>query len=143
MMEPIKSIMVQLQFDANEIEVGELVINNNKIFFKYNNNFIKNGLEISPLKLKLNTELNSANLIPFEGLFGVFADSLPDGWGALLLDRALTAKGININNLTPLDRLAYISTSGMGALIYKPKFELESQFNFKIELDKIAKESKK
>lgn len=29
---------------------------------------------------------------PFEGLFGVFADSLPDGWGRLLVDRLMKEK---------------------------------------------------
>lgn len=30
---------------------------------------------------------------PFEGLFGVFADSLPDGWGRLLVDRLMRKRG--------------------------------------------------
>ncbi len=43
---------------------------------------------------------------PFEGLFGVFNDSLPDGWGRLLLDRSLKSLGISPEELGPLDRLA-------------------------------------
>lgn len=30
---------------------------------------------------------------PFDGLFGVFADSLPDGWGRFLVDRLMLKKG--------------------------------------------------
>ncbi|MEY3238620.1 MAG: hypothetical protein RIR11_58 [Bacteroidota bacterium] len=77
-METIKKIYVSIQFDAEEIEVGELVSENKLIYFKYYPRFVKRGLEISPLKLKLNTDIIQANQIPFDGLFGVFFDSLPD-----------------------------------------------------------------
>ncbi len=137
-MEPIKKIYVFIQFDAEEIELGELVSENKLIYFKYYPSFVKRGLEISPIKMKLNTDINKANPIPFDGLFGVFFDSLPDGWGKLLLDRTLTARGIPIAHLTPLDRLAYIGNQGMGALLYKPEMPVENLAEFRIELDEIA-----
>lgn len=138
-MEQVKRIVVSLQFDAEEIEVGELVSDDKLIYFKYYQEFLKRGLEISPIKLKLNTDINRANELPFEGLFGVFADSLPDGWGKLLLDRALAARGVSIADLSPLDRLAYIGSQGMGALIYRPAIAIDHADQFKIELDEIAK----
>lgn len=141
-MEQVKKIVVSIQFDAEEIEVGELESDDKLIYFKYNQEFLKKGLEISPIKLKLNTDINKANELPFEGLFGVFADSLPDGWGKLLLDRALAARGISIADLSPLDRLAYIGSQGMGALIYRPEIAIDHADQFKIELDEIAKATK-
>lgn len=141
-MEQIKKIFVSIQFDAEEIEVGELVSDDKLIYFKYYQEFLKRGLEISPIKLRLNTDINKASELPFEGLFGVFADSLPDGWGKLLLDRALAARGISIADLSPLDRLAYIGSQGMGALIYRPKIAIDNADQFKIELDEIAKATK-
>ena len=137
-MEQIKKIYVSIQFDAEEIEVGELVSENKLTYFRYYPSFVKRGLEISPIKLKLNTDINKGNEIPFDGLFGVFFDSLPDGWGKLLLDRTLTAKGISITHLTPLDRLAYVGNQGMGALLYKPEISVEKLADFRIELDEIA-----
>ena len=137
-MNPIKKIYVSIQFDAEDIEVGELVSEDKIIYFRYYPSFVKRGLEISPLKLKLNSDINKANPIPFDGLFGVFFDSLPDGWGRLLLDRTLTARGISLAQLTPLDRLAYVGNQGMGALRYKPEIEAENQAEFRIELDEIA-----
>ncbi len=137
-MNPIKKIYVSIQFDAEDIEVGELVSEDKIIYFRYYPSFVKRGLEISPLKLKLNSDINKANPIPFDGLFGVFFDSLPDGWGRLLLDRTLTARGIPLAQLTPLDRLAYVGNQGMGALRYKPEIEAENQAEFRIELDEIA-----
>ncbi len=138
-MEHVKKIIVSIQFSKNEIELGELVSEGRAIYFKYYTDFITKGIEISPLKLKLNTGINKAEAIPFDGLFGVFADSLPDGWGKLLLDRALNAKGIDISNMTMLDRLAFVGSKGMGALIYKPEIDDGIHKQFEFELDKIAK----
>ena len=138
-MKHVKKIIVSIQFNEEEIELGELVSDAKHIYFKYYSDFIKRGLEISPIKLKLNTEVNKASEIPFDGLFGVFADSLPDGWGKLLLDRALTARGVAIDDITILDRLSYVGSKGMGALIYRPEIEEEKQKEFKVELDEIAK----
>jgi serine/threonine-protein kinase HipA len=138
-MEQIKKIYVSIQFDAEDIEVGELVSENRLIYFRYYPSFVKRGLEISPIKLKLNLGTNKADAIPFDGLFGVFFDSLPDGWGRLLLDRTLTARGISLANISPLDRLAYVGNQGMGALRYKPEIPVENLNDFTIELDEIAR----
>lgn len=138
-MKHINKIIVSIQFDKEEIELGELVSESQTIYFKYYPSFIKRGLEISPIKLKLNNEINNADTIPFDGLFGVFADSLPDGWGKLLLDRTLSAKGVNINDITPLDRLTYVGSKGMGALIYRPETDEKNNEEHLLELDKIAK----
>jgi serine/threonine-protein kinase HipA len=138
-MEGIEKIIVSIQLNEEEIAVGELVSDGKNIYFKYYTDFIKRGLEISPIKLKLNNLINKADPIPFDGLYGVFADSLPDGWGKLLLDRALTARGVVVDDITVLDRLAYVGSNGMGALTYKPEIEEEGQAEFKVELDEIAK----
>lgn len=137
-MESIKKLIVSIIFNKIEIEVGELVIDKRDIYFKYYSDFISQGIEISPLKLKLNKEINKADAFPFDGLFGVFADSLPDGWGRLLLDRALAAKGIDMSNITMLDRLAFVGSNGVGALIYKPESAYKIDKLFKFELDDIA-----
>ena len=142
-MEHVKKIIVSIQFSKSEIELGELVSEGRNIYFKYYTDFITKGIDISPIKLKVNTAINKADAIPFDGLFGVFADSLPDGWGKLLLDRALTAKGIDTSDLTMLDRLAFVGSKGMGALIYKPEIDDGSHKQFEFELDKIAKATQK
>ena len=63
----------------------------------------------------------TANPAAFEGLPGVFDDSLPDGWGRLLIDRELERLGSGRTAVTPVDRLAIVGTQGMGALIYRPE----------------------
>ena len=94
--------------------------------FQYSDEWIRNGFSISPLSLPLKSDV----FIPpekcrdrFKGLFGVFADSLPDSWGELLLDRHLGSLDIGRGDISTLDRLAYIGKSGMGALEYYPAKE--------------------
>lgn len=101
--------------------MGRLLIKNRQTFFEYDAAFIKTGLELSPFKLPLKTGVIESNDRTFEGLFGVFNDSLPDGWGRLLLDRKLMNAGLNPGSLSPLDRLCFVGTSGMGALSYEPE----------------------
>lgn len=139
-MENIQQLMVSINLNEKEIEVGELVSNNKRIYFKYYPDFIATGLQISPFKLKLSNNVLTTDTDIFDGLYGVFNDSLPDGWGKLLLDRALIAKGILLSQITPLDRLAYIGSTGMGALTYQPEIVSEHQINKLLELDNIAKE---
>ena len=136
----IEKISVSILLEGNQIEVGELVLSNGKIYFKYHPDYLSNGFDLSPIKLPFTSDIVSADREPFQGLFGVFNDSLPDGWGRLLLDRSLSSKGIDIARITPLDRLAYVGTTGMGALIYKPEFEPGKATGAIPELDILANE---
>jgi serine/threonine-protein kinase HipA len=71
----------------------------------------------------------------------VFNDSLPDGWGRLLLDRAVERPGIARQDLTPLDRLAHVGRHGMGALSYELDLSVSDRTPAVLELDAIAKDS--
>jgi serine/threonine-protein kinase HipA len=135
-----EKITVSLSIEGQHFDVGELVLSKRKIYFKYTSGFLNRGLNISPVKLPYYDTIVSAEYEPFEGLFGVFNDSLPDGWGRLLLDRTLTSKGIDIAEITPLDRLAYVGSGGMGALVYKPEIEPGKADLPRLELDAIVRE---
>lgn len=139
-MEPIQKITVSIDFGNEELQVGELIQQGRSIFFKYYTDFIQSGIEISPFHLPLGDKIFEAPAQPFEGLFGVFYDSLPDGWGRLLLDRTLTAKGMLLQDVTALQRLAYVGLKGMGALTYRPQIETSAQEIMQVELDAISKE---
>ena len=120
------------------INMGRLVLNNRKVIFEYESNFLKLGLELSPIKLPLKPGIIVCEDRVFEGMFGVFNDSLPDGWGRLLLDRKLMSIGIRPNELTPLARLLYVGRHGMGALQYEPEIDMDSDIADAIELDAVA-----
>lgn len=89
--------------------------------FQYNKEWLASGFSISPLDLPLKPELFIAKPEPFWGNFGIFEDSLPDGYGRYLLSRMLAKQGVNDSELTPLQRLSIVGTSGMGALCYIPE----------------------
>lgn len=125
------------------MEVGELVSNGRKIYFQYHPGFIETGLQISPFKLPLSSGILSADTTVFDGLFGVFNDSLPDGWGRLLLDRALISRGIPLAKISPLDRLSFVGENGMGALVYRPAQDSGIDFKKQMELSAIARETQK
>ncbi len=138
----VERLGVSIFLGNQEVEIGELVLARNRVYFKYSSSFLEKGMEISPFKMKLTPEIISANSLPFEGLFGVFNDSLPDGWGRLLLDRYLSSLGITIQEINPLDRLAYVGTSGMGALVYRPEISQTFDRDKQIELDEVASDMK-
>ena len=119
---PVSIINILLDFGTEPIAVGKLALKDRRILFEYAAGFVKRGLEISPLNLPLKTGVQESDTKLFDGLPGVFNDSLPDGWGRLLVDRALRAKGILPDSFTPLDRLAHVGRHGMGALIYEPDY---------------------
>lgn len=137
---PIEVVSIKYCHGSEVIPMGRLAINNRKIYFEYDTKFLKTKLELSPFKLPLRTGVIPCDDNTFEGLFGVFNDSLPDGWGRLLLDRKLTQIGINPASITPLDRLCYVGSHGMGALMYEPEiYDFENIHHLK-DLDIIADE---
>lgn len=109
-------------------QVGRLALTPERLaVFEYDSEFLRSGYSISPFYLPLRSGLFQAEREPFEGNFGVFSDSLPDGWGNLLLDRYLTTQGIPLSSLSLLDRLSLIGASGMGALQYFPDQAIQAE----------------
>lgn len=92
--------------------------------FQYSEEWIADGFSISPFSLPLGKKVFVPQILPFDGIFGVFEDSLPDGWGRLLVDRQLLKHNINPIETESLDRLAIVGSLGMGALQYVPEFDL-------------------
>ncbi len=122
--------------------VGKLAAQNGAVLFQYAQEFLDAGINISPFKLPLSPEVKEDPKRTFDGLFGVFNDSLPDGWGLLLLDRALRKKGTSLHSCLPLQRLAMVGTHGMGALEYTPAIGQGEESNVSVaELDALAEES--
>lgn len=112
-----------------------------KVYFKFHADFPSRELDLSPVKLKHTKDPQRPDTEIFDGLFGLFADSLPDGWGRLTLDRALTERGIALADVTVLDRLAYVGENGFGALTYRPVKDGLAEVNGALDLDAIAEAS--
>jgi serine/threonine-protein kinase HipA len=138
--QPIAEIKVGLDFGSEILPVGRLAIRDHIIYFEYHALFIQKRLEISPIRLPLKPGVTAFERSPFEGLAGVFSDSLPDGWGRLLFDRLLRSQNILPSDITPLDRLAHVGFHGMGALVYEPDYN-PSDTDGLIDLDHLAEQA--
>ena len=94
--------------------------------FEYSHEWLQSGFSISPFSLPLTAGVKIAKPDPFDGLFGVFADSLPDGWNRLLVDRMLRKAGEKPEQIDSLQRLSIVGDFGMGALEYRPVYQWQS-----------------
>ena len=138
-MDKVKKLFVKYK----DMSVGTLALYEKyKVAFEYSDEWISKGFSISPFSLPLEKKVFISEIEPFEGLFGVFSDSLPDGWGRLLIDRLLKKMGIDPFSVTSLDRLAIIGDAGMGALEFVPSIIVTEKYD-EFSFDEIALECKK
>ena len=91
--------------------------------FQYTPKFVNSGIEVAPLIMPLSDmpyEFPSLSSETFKGLPGLLADSLPDKFGNTLIDAWLASRGRQPGSFTPVERLCFIGTRGMGALEFRP-----------------------
>ena len=96
--------------------------------FEYDKDFMKKGVEISPIKVPANINIHSFEDIShrtFHGLPGFIADALPDKFGNQLIDQYFVAKGKRTEDITALDRLLYIGNRAIGALEFRMAIKFE------------------
>ena len=118
---PIQKLMIHRTLSTGEQAfVGTLAQNRQGVFFQYDAGYLTQFGNLSPFTLKPNSSLQLAPKQPHHGLHGVFADSLPDGWGLLLQDRIYRQNEILPSQVTAMDRLAFVGAQGMGALSFSP-----------------------
>ncbi len=135
-------LSVYLNSYGKRILVGLLADDSkNRIFFEYAPDFLKSGIELSPFKLPLQSGVFEDKEYTFNGLYGLFNDSLPDGWGCLLIDKTLKKeRGLSYAGISPLMRLSYSGTIGMGALEYEPVYDEQSYNEPNLNLDELSYE---
>lgn len=102
------------------IKVGELAENKSGIYFQYNDQYMNQYGNIAPFSLEESAQAQLAPQMPHNRLHGVFADSLPDGWGLYLMDKVFRKNDVNPSTITQLERLAFIGDNCLGALYYEP-----------------------
>lgn len=110
--------------------------------FEYDPAFIRRGLPVSPLTMPLGAGAYSfpehAESATFLGLPGLIADSLTEGFGNELLGNWLARRGLQFRDLTPVQRLCYIGSRGMGALEYEPDWDLGGRHDFSLEVSELV-----
>jgi serine/threonine-protein kinase HipA len=105
--------------------LGRLADDGQSLLFEYSPEALAQGLELSPLHLKLRADAYGSFPAHLHRLPGLIADSLPDGWGLLLMDRLFRQHGLRHSG--PLDRLAFIGERAMGALRFVPASDADAQ----------------
>ncbi len=108
-------------------EIGRLAWDaaTRRTYFVYNSREKDSIPDIVPL---LSPKTHRNMLLPilgddrpiYQGLPPFIADSLPDSWGNTLFDRWVKENKIPRNKVTPLYKLMFIGSRGMGALEYEP-----------------------
>lgn len=107
-------------------EIGRLSWNSatRRIYFMYNPD-IKNGIPdimpmLNPARIRnIHLPIYGDDRPLYQGLPPFIADSLPDAWGNTLFDKWVKENKIPRNKVTPLYKLMFIGTRGMGALEYE------------------------
>ncbi len=100
--------------------LGTLADDGTELLFEYSAQALEQGLELSPLHLRLRPQAYGGFPVELSRLPGLVADCLPDGWGLLLMDRLFRRNGLDPGSLSPLDRLAFLGDRAMGALTFEP-----------------------
>jgi serine/threonine-protein kinase HipA len=96
--------------------------------FEYDPDFLKQGLDISPIHMGLDAALRGDGIFSFPqlnrqtylGLPGLLADCLPDKFGNSIIDAWLSRNGRDAAGFNPVERLCYTGKRGMGALEFAP-----------------------
>lgn len=124
--------------------LGTLAQVGDRVLFEYSAQAVEHGLQFSPLRVPLPRvgAAPSAYTGPqhFHGLPGFVADSLPDGWGMLLMDRALRKAGRDPRSVNMLERLAIVGQSAIGALGFEPADPLAAEQPGALDVKALARE---
>ncbi len=109
--------------------------------FQYSANFIKSGIQLCPITMRLRQapyQFPVLNKESYKGLPGMLSDMLPDKFGNLLIDQWLLRNGRIKNDFNPVERLCYIGKRGMGALEFYPTLSELSSDQAPINLEQMV-----
>ena len=121
----MKKLLIRYRGWGENWPLGQLGDNGRQLLFEYSTEALREGLELSSVRLPLREEAYG----DFPGFLfrlpGLIADALPDGWGMLLMDRYFRRRGLESAAQSPLDRLAFLGERALGALTFEPADTVE------------------
>ncbi len=135
-------LSVALAFEPScaPLAAGRLAMDGGLAQLEWSREVITRSLAVSPVYYPPEPGLIAARTRSFDGLHGFLADSLPDGWGYLLMRKRLAKLGVDIGTLTPLERLALVGNHGRGALVFEPATTPADDIET-LDLDALAKDA--
>lgn len=119
--------VINIRYQGDEVGAVSFDTHKGLGAFEYSPGFIKKGIELSPIKMPLSTQIYSfpeLDFNTFKGLPGLIADALPDDFGNAVLNAWVASQGRSPTDITPLQRLQYTGKRGMGALEFAPATKL-------------------
>jgi len=124
------------------VPVGRLAWAQQTAQLEWSREIIAAKLSVDPLaRYPHELGLRSARTRYFDGLHGFLADSLPEGWGYLVMRKRLAKLALDIGSLTPVERLALVGEGGRGALVFHPTTTPDADASVGIDLDALADEA--
>lgn len=122
---PTSLINVYYQgFGAHRL-ISHLTMDGRRPVFGYDPLWLADGLDLSPIEMPLRPAPYYGTHASNHYLCGLLSDSLPDGWGMLLMDLFFRKTMVNpAQQVSVLERLAYIGNSAMGALSFEPQHDI-------------------
>ena len=121
--------------------IGNLNWRDKRAWFKCSEMFLSAKLNLAPFVIRRTAKPQPAPKSPFQGIHGVFRDSLPNGWRSFLLDAFYRQRKFDSEGVSPIRRLAYLNNRTMGALTYEPCSQASNDdFNASetLDLDELA-----
>ena len=133
-------LTVKLDFGGGrEMKVGTFSEVGRDTAFEFAGEFLSAGLKLAPFRLPLGGGLKIYDRSGNMETFGLFDDSLPDGWGRRIVDRMFMKREGRLPTIT--ERLMCVGRSGKGALVYEPADEAAEAVNEAFDLASLAKEA--
>lgn len=118
---------VSFRFSPNRVvPVGTLYQNGRESAFEYAKSFFAEKLNPAPFRLPVKDGVNVFDWSGGMETFGMFEDSLPDGWGRRLVDVMFRKRNGRLPSV--LERLSCVGSMGMGALVYEPEDSPAQQY---------------
>ncbi|WP_336966896.1 type II toxin-antitoxin system HipA family toxin [Sphingobium aquiterrae] len=121
--------------------IGRLAMAKGRAQLEWSREIVASKRPIAPALYPSEPGLHEARTRDFDGLHGFLADSLPEGWGALLMKRRLAKLDVRWDDLSGVDRLALVGRQGRGALVYEPATTPAEDVQT-LDLDELAAEAR-
>lgn len=139
---PGTPLAASLTFEEDQapLPIGRLAMAGGLAQLEWSPELIAAPLPVSALLYPPEPGLHPARGREFDGLHGFLSDSLPEGWGYLVMRRRLSKLGVAIETLSALEHLALVGDQGRGALTYRPATAPPPEVD-SLDLDALAAES--
>ncbi len=134
------SVALAFEPSCEPLAAGRLAMDGGLAQLEWSREVVTRALPVSPILYPPEPGLIAARTRSFDGLHGFLADSLPDGWGYLLMRKRLAKLNIEIAALSPLERLALVGNHGRGALVFEPATTPADDIET-LDLDALAKDA--